>query len=230
MSVSLPEFPQFRVSGEKNLGVRWKEYVSKLENLFIGLNIESKKRRKALLLHYGGDEIYDIAESLSTNSEELDYDTLKQKLNGYFNPKSNREFETYEFRNMVQEHCETIDQFVTRLKTKAKFCEFSDSEREVKSQLIQGCRSNELRKRALRDDYSLNDLQKFARTLEISESQATEIGKKVQTNGQTASVDRVKSKRTPKFSRNPRPTIHKNQNQPSRQNTKCTNCGGKFST
>lgn len=32
----------------------------KLQNLFTGLNIDSKKRRKALLLHYIGDEVLEI--------------------------------------------------------------------------------------------------------------------------------------------------------------------------
>ena len=44
--------PKFDVySEERSVGIRWKEYVAKLENLFVGLNIASKKRKKALLLY-----------------------------------------------------------------------------------------------------------------------------------------------------------------------------------
>ena len=46
----LPQFPSFSVhSDENSVGVRWIKYVTKLENLFIGLNINSRKRKKALL-------------------------------------------------------------------------------------------------------------------------------------------------------------------------------------
>ena len=57
----LTPFPKFDVFGEESsLGVRWDKYVAKLENLFVGPNIDSKKRRKALLLQYAGDEVFEI--------------------------------------------------------------------------------------------------------------------------------------------------------------------------
>lgn len=41
--------------------IRWIKYVT--ENLFTRLNIDSRKRKELLLL-YGGDEIFDIYDTL----------------------------------------------------------------------------------------------------------------------------------------------------------------------
>ena len=143
---ALAPFPKFDVHGEEtSLGVRWEKYVAKLENLFIGLNIEAKKRRKALLLHYAGDQVYEIYETLNLGDDESNYDAVKSGLTAYFKPQKNLEFEKYEFRNISQRAHESIDQFATRLRQKADNCEFTDKDAEIKSQLIQGCKSTKLR-------------------------------------------------------------------------------------
>ena len=36
----------------------------KLENLFVAMNIDSNKRKKALLLHFAGDEVFEIHQTL----------------------------------------------------------------------------------------------------------------------------------------------------------------------
>ena len=53
MAYSLPIFEKFQVNGDSttSLGPRWTKYVKKLENLFVAMNIDSNKRKKALLLH-----------------------------------------------------------------------------------------------------------------------------------------------------------------------------------
>ena len=57
----LPEFPPFDVSLDpSSLGLQWKKWTNRLENLFVALAIEDKKRQKALLLHYGGSQLCDI--------------------------------------------------------------------------------------------------------------------------------------------------------------------------
>ena len=86
---------------------------------------------------------------------DSNYDTTKTALGNYFNPKKNKEFERYEFRNIKQGHNETIDQFATRLRQKAEDCDFTDKDGEIKSQIIQGCYSHRLRTKCLEDDKEL---------------------------------------------------------------------------
>ena len=40
-----------------NLGVRWKKYLTKFENFLVAMNITEDKRKVAMLLHFGGDNI-----------------------------------------------------------------------------------------------------------------------------------------------------------------------------
>ena len=87
----IPQFPKFEMNMEESSqGLRWTKYVSKLENLFIGMNIDSRKRKKALLLHYAGDEVFDVYETLGLSDDDSNYDQVKQSLTDYFLPTRNR--------------------------------------------------------------------------------------------------------------------------------------------
>ena len=137
MASSLPVFPKFVVNGDStSLGHRWEKYLQKLENLFVGMNIDSKKRRKALLLHYSGDEVFDIYQTLQNAGDESGYDETKTALTNSFKPQVNQEFEIFQFRQMKQMDSETVDDYATRLRQKAEYCGFTGKERELKSQII----------------------------------------------------------------------------------------------
>ena len=85
---------------EGNAGIRWRKWISRLENLFIDLDIEDKKRQRALLLHYAEEDINEIFDTLEGTGE--DFATAKQRLKGYFAPKKNTEYEMYKFRQAKQ--------------------------------------------------------------------------------------------------------------------------------
>ena len=72
------------------------------------MSIYAKKRKKALLLHYAGNEVFKIYETLNLAADESNYDTTKKALEDYFNPKKNKEFKRYEFRNIKQGQNETM--------------------------------------------------------------------------------------------------------------------------
>ncbi|CAC5426706.1 unnamed protein product [Mytilus coruscus] len=58
---NLPAFPSFDIETDKsNAGPRCKKWVDRLENFFIGLDIDDEDRKRALLLHYAGERVYDI--------------------------------------------------------------------------------------------------------------------------------------------------------------------------
>ncbi|MES9882663.1 MAG: RNase H-like domain-containing protein [Sedimenticola sp.] len=88
----------------------------------------------------------------------------------------NKEFEIFEFRQFKQTESETVDQFATRLRQKANNCEFGNTDGEIKSQIIQGCTSTPLRRKALKDSMDLSALLLSARTMEIANRQADKIG------------------------------------------------------
>ena len=59
--------------------------MKRLENLLVGMGVKDKKRQRALLLHYVGEDVSDIFETLSDTGD--DYATAVTKLTEYFAPK-----------------------------------------------------------------------------------------------------------------------------------------------
>ena len=69
-------------------------------------------------------------------------------LDGYFSPQVNIPFERHEFPRAKQEESETADQFVMRLFQLSEHCEFGEAKEEhIRDQLIDKCRSHNLRKK-----------------------------------------------------------------------------------
>ena len=91
---------------------------------------------------------------------ETDVDPAINLLNGYFEPKVNLTFEAYSFRQMKQDSSESVTQYSTRLKEAAKRCQFHDTDREVKDQIVFTCISDQLRRKALREDYNLQSFDR----------------------------------------------------------------------
>ncbi|KAK7112338.1 hypothetical protein V1264_011807 [Littorina saxatilis] len=179
MATALPHFDKFPVhSEEATAGTRWKKWLARFELLMTGLNITNNNRKKALLLHYAGEEVFDIYDSMSDEQQgdQGAYATTVASLTQHFTPKRNVDFETFKFRQVTQNSGETIDSFYTRLRLQAANCSFENTDREVKSQILQGCNSQRLRRRALRDaDTTLHSLLEQARALEISDTQAMQM-------------------------------------------------------
>jgi hypothetical protein len=128
--------------------------------------------------------------------------------------------EVYKFRNCKQNAGQSLDEYVTELRKLSKDCEFTDVDKEILSQIIQNCRSNRLRRRALREpDMNLKTLLDLGRALEVAESQAQTMEAQNERNGVNA------VRKPPGKQRNYNP---KNKEQvPKRETTgeKCLNCG-----
>ena len=135
------------------------------------LNITDGGRKRALLIYQVGEDTQSIFDTLTDTGD--DYDTAIDKLDEYFAPKKNVDYEIFKFRTAAQNTGETIDQYTTRLRKLAQNCEFNDLNREIKSTIIQNCLSKRLRRIALRDDLTLDTLIGKARSMEMSETQAS---------------------------------------------------------
>ena len=229
MAVSLPTFPAFQVHLDGNVGPRWKKWLARFENLTIGMGIEDEKRKRALLLHYSGPEVDEIFDTLEDTGEDKDYKKAVEKLTAHFNPQVNTTYEVYNFRKAQQNEGESFDSFHTRLRTLAKTCEFADADKEIKEQIILSCKSNALRRKALREDLDLTALLKAGRALELSETQA----KEVESDKTTVNVvnDKRKSEKRSKKGKGCRRERRSGSHKESRkfdEATKCRNCGGTY--
>ena len=215
--------------------------LKRLERLFIGMKLEDDKQKRALLLHYAGPDVDDIFDTLTDTGEDKDYKKAVEKLNEYFNPQINTTYEVYNFRTAKQKEEESLDTYHTRLRQLAKTCEFADADKEIKEHIILTCTSNALRRRALRENFSLKDLLQHGRALELSESQATQVEK---TESQVNAVKDSKrsyqkpAKDTDTFrsrARQPKPQSHKptsrtyeNKQKTNSKKKICFHCGGDF--
>jgi hypothetical protein len=175
---SIPPFDP--VSNPSSIGQRWTTWKKRFQTYITAMNVTDDKQKRALLLFQAGQATQEIFETLPETGD--DYATALQKLDEYFLPKKNVDYEIFQFRQAKQEPGETVAQFATRLRKLAAHCEFHDLNRELKSAIIQNCSSKRLRRYALREEaLTLDNLLAKARSFEASETQATGIEKNLPT-------------------------------------------------
>ena len=128
----------------------WKQKAH--QRILKGFSKDSQ--RTALLLHFAGQDVQDIFDTLTDPGPVLEGDTEYAKamrsLDGYFFPQVNIPFERHEFRQAKQDESETADQFVMKLFQLSEHCEFGEAKEEhIRDQLIGKCKSHNLRKKLL---------------------------------------------------------------------------------
>ena len=111
MATSLPNFERFHIyQDNENIGTR--KRMAKYENLVCALDITSDAHKKTLLLHYRGEEIYEIYESFSdekkgtcvaTDDGTNEYNVLRRSFTDYFTPKTNTSYKRLKFTNKYTE-------------------------------------------------------------------------------------------------------------------------------
>ena len=162
------------------MGPRWRRWKRSFEFFLEAKGITKDLQRKALLLHCAGQDVQDIFDTLADPKPVSEHDTAYAKamrsLVPHFLPQVNVPFERHQFRQAKQEDSETADQFVTRLFQLAETCDFGTTkEEQIRDQLIDKCRSHDLRKKLLAVTSGKLTLQKardIARSMEAAESQA----------------------------------------------------------
>ena len=87
----------------------------------------------------------------------------------------------------MQQKEESIDSFYTRLRALAATCDFHDQDREILSQVLHGCVSSRIRRKALKDNLNLKQVLDGARALELSDSRAAEMEGHTQINSVSSS-------------------------------------------
>ena len=223
----LMTYPPFDLSDKASLGQRWQKYIDRFNNYLTAMSITDNNRKKALLLHFAGPDVYDIYDTLDVTVPAPQegqaapdvYTITVTALTNHFEPKSNHQYNVYQFRQTKQTRGENLDKFYTRLKKQAQVCKFQDEDEEVKSQVIMGCLSNKLRRMGLEDsDMTLSKILDKGRALEASERQAKEIESY---NNEEDKINSVHGKQ-----KGYRSTEH--QKFKSRKPTKCGLCGGHY--
>lgn len=123
----------------------------------------------ATLKYLGGLEICRLLRVLPPLNEENvglsvsliqqnEYSQAINKLDEHFEENRNTHLERAEFQAIQQHLSETARQFVIRLREKAARCEFQDAEERVQEQFVKGVKDDKVRRRAMRQNLSIQEL------------------------------------------------------------------------
>lgn len=209
----LPVFSAFEVGELASCGPRWRKWLRRFEVMLTAIGVKTddeEDRRKDLLLHYVGEESFDIYLTLEEAGDT--YDVVKGKLSDYFVPKSNPLYEKYVFRSTSQAEGEKLDEFCTRLKKLSVSCEFQSVQDEIVSQIVQGCTSTALRKKALQKAMALDELLSVGRSMELANTQ----------------LGAMEAKAVMYTRRESSGNFKKRDSSTKTSNAKCYKCGGQF--
>ncbi|XP_075550350.1 uncharacterized protein LOC142583755 [Dermacentor variabilis] len=247
MAYALPPFPSFdlRATDANNTGHEWTKWIERFDSFLLACDITADARKKALLLHYVGEEVYDIFRSLpdcpiqaktatsttqTTQSPSTpEYDAARAKLSAYFAPRVNSTFAIYKFRQAQQNVGEPLDAFYARLRQLSRHCNFENVDAEVQNQIILDTTSSRLRKHAMLHSLTLPDLLKQGRMLEDVERDVSEIEKNVDARSAVLAVHK-EGQHHGQHQRNSRQMLRQTYapQRPRVSSADCRNCGGKW--
>ena len=139
-----------------------------------------------------------------------DYDTAKSKLDEHFKPERDVTWERLQFRETVINQNESIEEYVIRLKTKAKYCQFGDDlNNQVRDQVLYECRDMKLKRKLCSEkNLVLDKMLDISRAYNIIESHFSgnqssvsndNVGWVIKTSGATAGPSKSRCYRCGKY-------------------------------
>lgn len=183
--------PPFDPDDTTNVSTRWKKWKRTFEIFLVVNNVALASRKKAYLLHYAGEGVQDIYDSLVGDGEQQvpagsnEYKEAIRVLDEHFLPMKCLPQERHIFRNLQQGPDEKISKFVLRLREQGNLCEYGNwLDENLKEQIFEKGSSDELRAKILtKPDMTLEEIVKEGRSLETIEKvrrqlqQSTDINK-----------------------------------------------------
>lgn len=170
----------------------WKSWKGALECYFDAYGIVDQKQKRAKLLHLGGPQLQRVFSNLPDREnfplvslEKQWYDVAINALDAFFQPYRQDCLERYKLRQVKQKEGERFADFVLRLRQQISDCGFDKYPENVKAILveifltdavIEGCQSQELRRRILQQDRSFAEVECLGVTLEGIENQVKSFG------------------------------------------------------
>ena len=249
---TLPSYPTFDPDEEiSSLPQKWEEWSEGLEDLMSACAITDHERKFSVLKFYGGEKLRKLEKQLNYDKTTLfgadpnaqppvvgaldHYRSLKEAFTAHFAPCINETYARFQFRSICQEESDSIDTFITRLRTQASRCAFhaDDIDSQIRDQIVFGCLSKKIRRKALAENLALERLIQIARAEETARANAAEIEKVGKMRADDAADVFKVSKKPGKYS-SKSGFSQKGQSSkevvpnPPRADPKCFNCGGPY--
>ena len=124
-------------------------------------------KRKQFLGKFSTRNFQKDFEDCTTPEERktLTFSQMVIKIKERYKPTKNTTLSNYEFHKLKQSEGETFDTFINRVKHEAEGCSFRCSHADcnvqdtlIRDQVLIGTNNTEIRKNALKEQWSLNDL------------------------------------------------------------------------
>ena len=156
----------------------WKKFKTAFQFYLTASEKEKKSEQVkiALLINCIGEdhiETYNTFEIDLTSAKLTDVIT---KFESHFEPLVNVVYERYCFRTRKQQEGESIEKYLTALKTLALSCNYTDKDDQIRDTLVCGTRDPASVEKLLREPkLTLKTAEQFLRAKELSEDQAKQI-------------------------------------------------------
>lgn len=235
------DLPVFDVESEDDRCRRWEEWVARLERLLAIKTVTEDSLKVHYLFYFGGSDLERVYKENANTSDK--YDQVKEKIGKHFKSKVNSKLNVLHFRDIFQHQGEPFDDFVNRLKDKAKSCAFAEVQQEISLQIIHRCQSTVLKRKALeaekeltldelirygRLDESVNSQMKELKKFNENENEKLEINKVVDNPGSNGNSSGRSSSRNNRDRQNTKVSYRQNDQNQSRKEKKCFKCGLKY--
>lgn len=204
--------PPFRCEEiERNqLAKEWKSWKSALQIYFEAYGISDQKVMRAKLLHFGGKQLQRVYENLPNvnkiplvSTQDNWYDVAVGKFDEFFEPGRQFILERCRLRKIRQEKNERFAHFVMRIRQQLADCGLEKYSTEVRSVLteifmvdiiVEGCASEELRRRILQRDATLAEVEEIGSMMEGVEQQVKDLSSLKAVEAQPEKVFQVEAK------------------------------------
>lgn len=163
-----------------NVAENWKKFKQRFDVYMTATGASEKgdKQKACIFLHVVGEEAVQVYNTfVFDDGDEYKLKKILEKFEAYCTPKRNTTYERHKFFTRVQRSDETIDQYVTELRTMAKNCEFGDLvDSLIRDRIICGVPDNALKERLLRTvDLTLDKALATCRAAESTKEQIKSI-------------------------------------------------------
>ncbi|XP_053681666.1 uncharacterized protein K02A2.6-like [Sabethes cyaneus] len=167
----------------RNDWLKWKRVLERYLKLS---KVTEEEDKCDLLLVLGGIDLQDQYEKIvhyeviaterdedgNENRRVDKYASIILSLDNYYAPKTNKRYERHLLRSIKQDENEPFDDFINRLREQANRCEFTDVNDAAIDQIIEGCISQDFRKKLLAEDKTFEEVLQLGKVMEDIQAQS----------------------------------------------------------
>ena len=189
--------PPKEISFEGNLSENWERWKKEFQFYLTATESNDKDEdvKTSRLLTTIGEKARDIyyTFTFAEEGDNMKLTPVMAKFDEYFNLKKNLPYTRFKFFTYNQASGQTIDEYVTELKSRSRHCEFGTlRDSLVRDRIVAGIQDAKVRERLLREtDLTLEKAMAICRAAEATKKQAEEI----KTSPPSDNVDAVNFRR-----------------------------------